>query len=78
MTKNSAWPWHRNLDRSIIIMKGGQNWVYVLLYARNAMANIGRDDLIGFRELADIDGSKSDADSARDLADRVIVEICDV
>jgi len=42
----------KNLTRSIILAKGGHNWVYEYLFAKKDRANIEADELISFRKLA--------------------------
>lgn len=42
----------RNADRAIVLAKHGSHFFYVFLYAKSAMANIRRDELQAFRELA--------------------------
>ncbi|WP_312454659.1 type II toxin-antitoxin system RelE/ParE family toxin [Pseudescherichia sp.] len=41
-----------NRDRAIILAKGGKNWFYTFLYAKQNMANITYEELSGFRTLA--------------------------
>ncbi|MFT2542526.1 type II toxin-antitoxin system RelE/ParE family toxin, partial [Escherichia coli] len=43
---------HRNRERAIILAKGGSNWFYTFLYAKQDMSNINSQELAGFRELA--------------------------
>ena len=40
--------------RSIVLAKGRQFWVYEYLFAKKDRANIGDDELDGFRELAKV------------------------
>ena len=42
----------RNLYRSIVLARGGRNWVYEYLFAKQDLANIGDDDLARLRKLA--------------------------
>src|ERR1035437_6030007 len=57
----------KNLYRSILLAKGGRYWVYAYLFAKNDRANIDRDELVGFRALADLYARKSEADIAKEL-----------
>ena len=43
---------HKNRERAIILAKGGSNWFYTFLYAKQDMSNINSQELAGFRELA--------------------------
>lgn len=43
---------HQNRERAIILAKGGSNWFYTFLYAKQDMSNINSQELAGFRELA--------------------------
>lgn len=43
---------NQNRDRAIVLAKGGGNWFYTFLYAKQDMANISYGELVGFRELA--------------------------
>lgn len=42
----------KNLYRSIIVAKGGRNWVYEYLFAKQDRANIADDDLARLRMIA--------------------------
>jgi hypothetical protein len=42
----------KNLYRSILLAKGRQFWVYEYLFAKKDLANIGNDELVDFRKLA--------------------------
>ena len=42
----------KNRFRSIILAKGGRNWVYEYLFAKKDRANITYGELVEFRELA--------------------------
>lgn len=43
---------NRNRDRVIIPTKSAGYWFYILLYAKQDMANISHRELMGLRELA--------------------------
>ncbi len=43
---------HQNRERAIILAKGGSNWFYTFLYAKQDMSNINSQELAGFGELA--------------------------
>lgn len=66
----------RNLYRSIIVARGGRYWVYAYLFAKNKRANISLDELAEFRGLADLYARKTDAEIARELQLKELVEIC--
>ena len=66
----------KNLYRSIILAKGGPYWVYAFLFAKKDRANIDGKELESFRELADLYASKTDDDIKKELAIKVLVEIC--
>ena len=66
----------KNLYRSIIVAKGGSNWVYVYLFAKNDRANIEGYELRNFRALADLYGRKTDAEIAQEMAADELMEIC--
>ena len=42
----------KNLVRSIVLARGGQNWVYEFLFAKNDRDNINDDDLASLRRIA--------------------------
>lgn len=67
----------KNQYRSIIIAKAGRYWVYAYLFAKQNRANIEDDELRGFRAQAALYARKTDADIARELHLKEIVEICD-
>ena len=56
----------KNRFRSIILAKGGRNWVYEYLFAKKDLDNISQSDLARFRKLAR---------SYEGLTDREIVEL---
>jgi hypothetical protein len=66
----------RNLYRSIIVTRGGRYWVYAYLFAKKDRANIGSDELADLRDLAGLYSRKTDADIAKELNLKELVEIC--
>jgi hypothetical protein len=66
----------KNLYRSIIVAKGGRFWVYAYLFAKQDRANIRNDELLGFRDLANLYAQKTDADIKKELELRELLEIC--
>ena len=41
-----------NMHRSIVLAKGRRYWVFAFLFAKKDRANIGPDELAGFKKLA--------------------------
>jgi len=66
----------KNLYRSIIVARGGRYWVYAYLFAKSDRANIGADELAEFRDLAALYSRKTDADLAKELNLKELMEIC--
>lgn len=66
----------KNMYRSIVLAKGGQHRVYVYLFAKKDRANIDDDELAGFRALADLYARKTEADIAKEVQFKELVEIC--
>jgi hypothetical protein len=67
---------NRNLHRSIVLAKGGTHWIFVYLFAKKDRANIDDDELVAFRKLADLYARKRDAEVAKELQLKELVEIC--
>jgi len=67
---------NKNMHRSIIVAKGGKNWIYVFLFAKKDMANIAEDDLRRLRDLAEQYEQKSNDDIDKELKIKELVEIC--
>jgi hypothetical protein len=67
---------NKNMHRSIILAKGGENWIYVFLFAKKDVANIAEDDLRRLRDLAEQYEQKSNADIDKELKIKELVEIC--
>jgi hypothetical protein len=67
---------NKNMHRSIILAKGGENWIYVFLFAKKDMANIAGDDLRRLRDLSEQYERKSREDITKELKIKELVEIC--
>lgn len=68
---------NENMHRSIILAKGGKNWVYEYLFAKKDRENIDDDELEDFKKLA-----KAYEALTRDQIDQLVkdghfLEICD-
>jgi hypothetical protein len=66
----------KNLYRAIIIARGGRYWVYTYLFAKNDRANIKQDELVDLRSYAELYTRKTDADIAKEIQLKELVEIC--
>jgi len=66
----------KNLYRSIIVAKGGRYWVFAYLFAKRDRANIEDKDLANLRAFAALFARKTDADIAKELQLKELVEIC--
>jgi len=62
--------------RSIVVAKGRQFWIFAFLFAKKDRANIEDGELERFRAMADLYARKTDADVARELQLKELVEIC--
>ena len=64
-----------NMHRSLILAKGGRNWMYAYLFAKKDRANISPDELVGFKKLAvgvrshDCTGSRRGGPQSRPAGD---------
>jgi hypothetical protein len=67
---------NKNMHRSIVLAKGGKYWVYAYLFAKKDRENIDNKELESFRELADLYANKTDKEITKELAIKVVVEIC--
>lgn len=63
-------------DRAIILAKGGAHWFYTFLYAKQDMANIDKQELAGFRELAKHYAVLTDEKITALITNKELVEIC--
>lgn len=66
----------QNRDRAIILAKGGKNWIYTFLFAKQDQSNLSESELEGFRELAKQYSLISNEALNRLLAVRELVEMC--
>ncbi|HEX7730677.1 MAG TPA: type II toxin-antitoxin system RelE/ParE family toxin [Terracidiphilus sp.] len=66
----------RNQYRSIVVARGGTNWVYEYLFAKQNRANIENDELAKFKMLAKAYQVLSDRQVDLLIEDRAWVEIC--
>ncbi len=62
--------------RSIVVAKGRQFWIFAYLFAKKDRANIDDAELADFRDLAGLYAQKTNADIAKDLQLKVLMEIC--
>lgn len=67
---------NRNMHRSIILAKGGRYWIYQYLFAKQDRANIDDDELEDFRTLAKAYAKLSEAQLAKLVDDKELLEIC--
>jgi hypothetical protein len=58
------------------LAKGGRYWVFVYLFAKKDRANIDDEELVSFRALAGLYARKTDADIAKEVHFKELVEIC--
>jgi len=68
---------NRNMHRSIVLAKGGRNWIYAYLFAKKDRANIEDSELDDFRTLARGYASLTDEQMSMLLHDGELKEICD-
>jgi hypothetical protein len=64
------------MHRSLILAKGGRNWVYAYLFAKKDRANISPDELAAFRKLAEAYGRMTASEAGAALRNRDLLEIC--
>lgn len=67
---------NRNAHRSIILMKGGDLWVYEYLFAKKDRENIDADELVAFRLLAGGYSKLTTTQIAALTDDGHLIEIC--
>ena len=65
-----------NMHRSIILAKGGRNWVYEYLFAKKDRDNIADDELAAFRTLTKADAGLTDKQVEHLLQDKDLTEVC--
>lgn len=66
----------KNQYRSIILSRFGSFWICEYLFAKQARANIGDDELAGFRRLVNAYAGLTTHQVVQLLQDRSWVEIC--
>ena len=66
---------NENMHRSIVLAKGGRHWVFAYLFAKKDRANIDRDELAGFKELAQAYGRMTEAELASALSQGDLQEL---
>jgi hypothetical protein len=66
----------KNQFRSIILAKGGRNWVYEYLFAKKDLDNISDSELKNFRKLARNYEVLTDREIVELIANQDWVEIC--
>ena len=66
-----------NLHRSIVLAKGGRNWVFAYLFAKKDRANIEADELAGFKKLAQAYSQMTDGQIAAALSEGDLQELSD-
>ena len=65
-----------NMYRSLILAKGGRNWVYAYLFAKKDRANISPDELVEFKKLAEAYARMTAAEADAAVRNRDLLEIC--
>ncbi|KAF0855212.1 MULTISPECIES: type II toxin-antitoxin system RelE/ParE family toxin [Pantoea] len=66
----------QNRERAIILAKGGRNWIYTFLFAKQDQSSLSESELTGFRELAKHYSLLSNESLNRLIAVKELVEIC--
>lgn len=66
----------QNRSRAIILAKGGKNWIYTFLFAKQDQTNLSQSELDGFRELAKHYSLISNETLNHLIALQELVEIC--
>jgi hypothetical protein len=67
---------NKNMDRSIILAKGGTSWIYVYLFSKSDRANIDDDELKEFKKLATHYGRITNDQLNALVMARELTEIC--
>jgi hypothetical protein len=65
-----------NMHRSLILAKGGRNWIYAYLFAKKDRANISPDELVGFKKLAEAYARMTALEADAAVRNRDLLEIC--
>lgn len=68
---------NKNMHRSIVLAKGGRNWIFAFLFAKKDRANIGDDELADFRKLAQVFARMTDTELRAMLKQGDLLELCD-
>ena len=66
-----------NMDRSIIVAKGGENWIFVYLFMKKDRENIDKVEEAKFKKLAADYALLTPSQIQALLDSRAFVEICD-
>jgi len=66
----------KNQYRSIVVARGGRNWVYEYLFAKQDRANIEDDELAKFKTLARVYQTLTERQIAQLVENEDWVEIC--
>ena len=66
----------KNEYRSILLMKGGNYWIYAYLFAKSDRDNISANDLDDFRRLAKVYAKASSKEIDKLIQTRELTEIC--
>jgi hypothetical protein len=66
----------KNMYRSLILAKGGRNWVYEFLFAKNDRANIDETQLADLRRLAKEYAALTDRQLGELIGGKKWMEIC--
>ncbi len=66
---------NRNRHRGILLARGREFWVFVFLFAKKDRANIARDELAAFRDLADLYASKTAKEIGAEVELEELVDI---
>jgi hypothetical protein len=67
---------NKNMHRGIVLAKGGRNWIFVSLFAKNNRDNIDVDELEDFRRLAHESEQLTAQQLLQLLNDEALNEIC--
>jgi hypothetical protein len=67
---------NRGSHRTIALHVSGRNWIYVYLYAKSDRANIGDQELMYYRDLADDFAKAADRLMDHAVNDEKLTEIC--
>jgi hypothetical protein len=65
-----------NLDRSIILAKGGRHWIFAYLFQKSSRANIDERELSAYRQLANFYALMTDVQFDELVYLKKLLEIC--